>query len=117
VDWDGGLGGGEVQRQDLVDGEILRGEDAVEAFERERALSIEEVGDMRLLKACLLGEAAAGEGPALDAAEEFQAEEFVEVLEVHSPGGFLWKLMRRGVPWRTISFDKTKIRQKFYFMQ
>ena len=31
---DGGLRGSDVQRQDLVDGEILRGEDAVETFKR-----------------------------------------------------------------------------------
>ena len=31
--WGGGLVSGEVERQELVDGEILRGQDAVEAFE------------------------------------------------------------------------------------
>jgi hypothetical protein len=41
-------GGGEVEGKYLVDVEVLRGEDAVEAFEREGALSIEEVGDMSL---------------------------------------------------------------------
>jgi hypothetical protein len=41
---------------------------------------------MGLLEADLLGEAAAGEGAALDAAKELEAKEFVEVLEVHSPG-------------------------------
>ncbi len=80
---DGGLGGGDLQREDLVDGEVLRGEDSVEAFERKRTFAIEEVRDMRLLEACLLGEAAAGEGAALDAAQEFDAEEFVQVLKVH----------------------------------
>jgi hypothetical protein len=48
VGWDGGVGGGEVQWQDLVDGEILRREDTVEAFEGEGAFPIEEVRDMRL---------------------------------------------------------------------
>jgi hypothetical protein len=38
-----------------------------------------------LLEAGLLGEAAAGEGAAFDAAHKFGAKEFVEVLEVHSP--------------------------------
>jgi hypothetical protein len=37
------LGRGEVERQDLIDGEILRGEDAVEAFEREGTFAVEEV--------------------------------------------------------------------------
>ncbi len=38
---------------------------------------------MGLLKAGLAGEARAGEGSAFDAAEEFKAEELVQVLEVH----------------------------------
>ena len=38
---------------------------------------------MRLLKACLLGDAAAGKGASLDSALEFDSEEFVEVLKVH----------------------------------
>jgi len=62
---------------------ILRGEDAVQTFEREGAFAIKEVGNVRLLEAGLLGETAAGEGTALDAAEKFETEEFVEVLEGH----------------------------------
>jgi hypothetical protein len=42
------LGSGQVERQELVDGEVLRGEDAVEAFEGKGTLAIEEIGDMRL---------------------------------------------------------------------
>ena len=45
---DGGLRGGDVERQNLVDAEILRGEDAVEAFEREGTFAVEEVRDVRL---------------------------------------------------------------------
>ena len=41
---------------------------------------------MRLLEAGLLGEAAAGEGAAFDAAQEFDAEKFVQVLKVHERG-------------------------------
>jgi len=92
VGWDGGLRRGEsvdLEGQDLVDGEVLRGEDAVEAFEGEGAFAVEEIRDMRLLKARLLGEAAAGEGAAFDAALEFQAEEFVKVLEIHRFGKFI----------------------------
>jgi hypothetical protein len=40
------LGGGEFEREDLVDGEVLRGEDAVETFEGEGSLLIEEIGDV-----------------------------------------------------------------------
>jgi len=79
---DGRVGGGEVERQNLVDGQVLRGEDAVETFKGERAFAVEEVRDMGLLEAGLLGEAAAGKGAAFDAAHEFDAKEFVEVLKV-----------------------------------
>jgi hypothetical protein len=47
---DGRVGGGEVERQNLVDGEVLRGEDAVETFKGERAFAVEEVRDMGLAK-------------------------------------------------------------------
>ena len=79
----GGLRGGDFEWEDLVDGEVLGGEDAVEAFEGEGAFAIEEVGDMGLLKAGLMGDAAAGEDAAFDAAEEFEADEFVQILKVH----------------------------------
>ena len=78
-----GSGGGEVEREDLVDGEFLRGEDAVEAFEGEGAFAVEEIGDVRLLKASLLGETAAGKRASFDAAEELETEEFMEVLKIH----------------------------------
>ncbi len=48
ADLGGGLRGGDFERQDLVDGEVLRGEDAVEAFEREGTFAVEEVRDMGL---------------------------------------------------------------------
>jgi hypothetical protein len=44
------VGGGEVERQNLVDGEVLRSEDAVETFKGERAFAVEEVRDMGLAK-------------------------------------------------------------------
>ena len=43
---EGGLRGGEgadFEGKDLVDGEVLRGEDAVEAFEGESAFAVQEV--------------------------------------------------------------------------
>jgi hypothetical protein len=107
-----GLRRGEIERQDLVDGEVLRGEDAVETFEGKGAFAIEEVGNVGLLEAGLLGEAAAGEGTAFDAAKEFDAEELMQVLKVHR-----YKFIRAGLLWRTISFDKTNIRRKLYFVQ
>jgi hypothetical protein len=78
------LGGGlEIEREKLVDGDVLGGENAVEAFEGEGTFAVEEIGDVGLLKADLAGEVRAGKISALDAANEFEAEEFVQVLEVH----------------------------------
>lgn len=76
----------DVKGQKLVDGKVLRGEDAVEAFERKGPFFIEEVGDVGLLKSGLLGESAAGEDAAFDAALKFDAEKFVQVLKVHERG-------------------------------
>jgi hypothetical protein len=77
------LRGGDLKGEDLIDGEVLGGEDTVEAFEGEGSFLIEEIRDMGLLKTGLMGETAAGEGASVDAAEELEAEEFVQILEVH----------------------------------
>jgi len=45
---DGSGGGGEVEREDVFDVEMLGGEDAVEAFEREGTLVVKEVGNVGL---------------------------------------------------------------------
>jgi hypothetical protein len=42
------LRGSEVERQELIDGEVLRGENAVEAFKGEGAFAVQEVRDMGL---------------------------------------------------------------------
>jgi hypothetical protein len=49
-DGKGRLRGVEVEGEELVDGEVLGGEDAVEAFEREGAFFVEEVRDVGLVK-------------------------------------------------------------------
>ena len=67
----------------MVDGELLRGEDAIEAFEGEGSAAIEEVRDMGLMKAGELGKAGSGEGTGLNAASEFLTKEFVEICKVH----------------------------------
>jgi hypothetical protein len=78
-----GSGGGEVEGKNLLDVEVLCGEDTVEAFEREGALAVEEVRDMSLLETGLLGETAAGESTVFDTPKEFKSQEFVEILKVH----------------------------------
>jgi hypothetical protein len=51
---DGGSGcgdggdGSDLEGKDLLDAEVLGGEDAIQALERKRALAIEEVGDVGL---------------------------------------------------------------------
>lgn len=60
---------------------------------------------MGLLKACLLSEAAAGEGAAFDAPEKFETNEFVKFLKVHKA-----RLLSEA-----ISLDKTNIRRIFHF--
>ncbi len=69
--------------QDLLDREILCGEDAIETVEREGSLAVEEVRDVGLAKACLLGEARTGEGVVADTADEFEAKVLVQIGEVH----------------------------------
>ena len=80
--------GVEFQRQNLLHGKALRGKDTVEAFEREGAFTVEEVGDVRLLEPRLAGQQAAGQRALFDAPEEFLAEEFVKILEVHRGARF-----------------------------
>jgi hypothetical protein len=82
--WSGGCV--EVEREYVFDGEFLRGQDAVESFEREGAFSVEEIGDVGLLEAGLMGEATAGEETTVDAPKEFKPKEFVKVLKVHNGG-------------------------------
>ena len=78
-----GVGGLEFDGEELVDCDVLGGEDAVEAFEGEGSFAVEEIRDVRLLETCLPGEVRAGEHSAFDAADEFKSEELVQVLEVH----------------------------------
>lgn len=73
----------EVGGEDLVDGEVLGGENSVEAVEREGSLAIEEVRDVSLAEAGLLSEARPGEGIAVDAADELEPKPLVEIGKVH----------------------------------
>jgi hypothetical protein len=74
----------------------LRGQDAVEAFEREGSFAIEEIGYMGLLEAGLMGETTAGEDATFDATEQFKAKKFMQVLKVHK------YRMSRGEPYHSI---------------
>jgi hypothetical protein len=87
----GGLGGDgvEFKWQDLLDGEVLRAEDSVEALEGEGTLAVDEIRYVRLLEARLAGELGTGEGAGFDAALELLAEELVQILKIHegTPSG------------------------------
>ena len=72
-----------------MDGEVLGGEDAIETLEREGAFAIEEVRDVGLAKAGLLGEPGAGEDVGVDATDEFEPKALVEVGEVHGDGAIV----------------------------
>jgi hypothetical protein len=123
----GGVGRLQIDWEELVDGDVLGGEDAVEAFEGQGTFAVEEIWDVGLLKSGLAGEARAGESTAFDSAEEFEAEEFVQVLKVHrawrydsatfTAGSGYERLWGLRFLRETISFDKTKIRRNVYFMQ
>ena len=91
----------------MLDGELLRGQYSVETFEGEGAFSVEEVRDVSLLEAGLLGEAASGEVASIDSSLEFEPKEFMKVLKVHN-----------GVdPRRTISFSRANIKRKVRLTQ
>ena len=74
---------GQIERKNMFDGDVLRGQHAVQTFERERALAIKKVRDVGLLKARLLRQPAARQRAAFDAAQKFEAEEFVKILKIH----------------------------------
>ena len=73
---DGGLGG-ELEGQDVFNGEGKGGEDAVEAFKAEGAAAVEEIGDMGLLEADLTGKLGTGERAFFDPAENLETEKFM----------------------------------------
>jgi hypothetical protein len=85
--WSGEAVGDAFEGDELLDGDILGGEDAVKAFDGEEAAAVEDVGDVSLAKTCLAGEESAGENSAVDTAKEFKAKMFVHVPKVH--GNFL----------------------------
>lgn len=64
------LGG--IERDEVGDGEHLRGENAVEAGQAERASAVEEVGDVGLLESRLAGEQSTRETAAINAAKQLQ---------------------------------------------
>lgn len=75
--------------QEIEDGEMLDGENAVHAFEAEAALAIQEVGDVSLLETGLLGQAKAGKIAFLNALPESIAKILLQNAEFHG-----WSIAR-----------------------
>ncbi len=73
----------ELKGHYLIHGEVLRCEDAVKPVERQGTFSIEEIGDVGLTEARLPCQTGSGEGTEFNTAEEFETEEFVEILKIH----------------------------------
>lgn len=70
--------------EEIEHGQMLNGEDAVHAFETEAALAIEEVGDVGLLEAGLLGQTEAGEIAFVDTLPKSIAEIVLQDSEFHA---------------------------------
>ena len=72
-----------VEREEIVHGEHLGGEQPVQTAEAEGAAAAEEVGDMRGLESCLAREQRPIQTAAIHPAEEFHAESILQLGEVH----------------------------------
>lgn len=80
--------------EEIEYGKMLNGEDAIHAFETEAALAIEEVGDVGLFEARLLGQAEAGEIAFLDTLPKSIAEIVLQDSEFHA-GSIAWIIAMR----------------------
>src|ERR1022692_1758085 len=69
--------------EQIQDREVLHREDAVHAFQAQTALTIQEVGDMGLLKASLLSQKEAGQLAFLDALPKSIAQVVLQHSEFH----------------------------------
>ncbi len=74
-----GVGGKQVE-----DGQILCGENAVKPFETERTFAVQEIGNVRLLKACGARESGSRQYAAFDAAQYFEAKVLVKGIKPHA---------------------------------
>lgn len=80
--------------EEIENGKVLNGEDAIHAFETEAAFAIEEVGDVSLLEPGLLGQTEAGEIAFLDTLPKSIAEIVLQNSEFHS-GSIAWVIAMR----------------------
>ncbi len=78
------------RRQQIGDGESLRGQDTVYGLKRKLTAAAQEIRKMGLPKAGLAGEQRDAECAPLDPAQQFQAESLVHLAEIH-----LWKVRRQ----------------------
>ena len=69
--------------EQVEDGEVLDVEDLVHALDGEAALAVEEVGDVGLFEAGLLGEAVSGKFSCLNSLQKDFSEVILQGLELH----------------------------------
>jgi hypothetical protein len=72
-----------IRGKQVEDRQILCSEHSIEAFETKRAFSIQEVGDMGLLKFRGSCQGRAGQEAAIDAPQDFQSKVLMKSLEFH----------------------------------
>jgi hypothetical protein len=70
----------EFERNNLLDREILSGENPVKPFESNSVLPVNEVGDVGLLKTRLACKTCARQTAIFYATEKFETKKFVEIL-------------------------------------
>src|SRR5579871_858183 len=69
--------------EEVEDGKVLDGKDFVHAFEAETTFAVEEIGDMGLFEAGLLGEAESGQFTCFDAVPEDFSKVILQDFELH----------------------------------
>lgn len=76
-------GGRSLQRDEVFDGEHLRGEQTVERIEAEGSAPAQEVGYVGRLKTGLTGEDGSVHTASIDPPEEFQTEALMQLGKIH----------------------------------
>ena len=82
-----------IQRQQVPCGDVLREQHPVQCFQRELAAAAKKIGHVRLAKTGLARQERDAECPALNSAQQLQAEALVHLREIH-----VWKIRHEQYP-------------------